>query len=423
MVSHRHTSLRGSALERQASFKHMPDFERGRLMVLKALHNLLVLVLHVERRFEPWFRPALDSVLRDPLAKFIQSRINKRRKPESLRLAEERPSPGEEAHLQEIIDLMAAQMRNHFQPARFERGGNTKTHGLVRGIFVVRDDVPSHMRHGIFAQPRSFPAWVRYSGPGPTVPADIDDVGFVSMTIKLMGVGGQKLLSDEKFTQDLLGICTPTFVTPDVRANARLQYWSLKEMPVFYFFDPKDHHILDFLMQSLWNETQYNPLGQRYYSCVPYLLGEGQAMQYAFFPKTEVLQNIPRLPFRPPDNYLRDNMVKTLIEKDVEFDILVQIQTDPFRMPIENAAVLWPEKLSPRVPVAKLQIPRQKFDSPCQFAFADNLTYNPWHCLPEHRPLGNQSRARLKLYVELSKLRLTMNCKQHIEPTGDELFE
>jgi hypothetical protein len=423
MVSHRHTSLRGSALDRQASFKHMPDFERGRLMLLKALHNLLVFVLHVERRFEPWFRPALDSILRDPLAKFIQSRINKRRKPESLRLAEERPSPGEEAHLQEIIDLMAAQMRNHFQPARFERGGNTKTHGLVRGIFVVRDDVPSHMRHGIFAQPRSFPAWVRYSGPGPTVPADIDDVGFVSMTIKLMGVGGQKLLSDEKFTQDLLGICTPTFVTPDVRANARLQSWSLKEMPVFYFFDPKDHHILDFLMQSLWNETQYNPLGQRYYSCVPYLLGEGQAMQYAFFPKTEVLQKIPRLPFRPPDNYLRDNMVKTLIEKDVEFDILVQIQTDPFRMPIENAAVLWPEKLSPRVPVAKLQIPRQKFDSPCQFAFADNLTYNPWHCLPEHRPLGNQSRARLKLYVELSKLRLTMNCKQHIEPTGDELFE
>lgn len=392
-------------------------------MLLKALHNLLECGLHFERRFEPWFRPAFDAVLRDPLAKFLQVLINLRRHDEGLALAEEKPLPDEEKHTQEIIDRMAAQMRNHFQPARYERGGNTKTHGLVRATFTVRDDVPGHMRHGIFAKPRSFPAWVRYSGPGPIVPADIDDVGFVSMTIKLMGVEGPKLLDDEKSTQDLLCICTPTFVTPDSRANASLQDWSLREMPIFYFLNPKDSHLLDALMQSLWNATQYNPLGQYYYSCVPYLLGEGQAMQYAFYPTTEVYKKIPRLPFRPPDNYLRDNMVKTLAEKDVEFDIRVQVQTDPFRMPIENAGVLWPEKLSPRVPVARLHIPRQKFDSPAQFAFVDNLTYNPWHCLPEHRPLGNQSRTRLRLYSELSKFRLKMNCKPHIEPTGDEVFD
>ena len=32
-------------------------------------------------------------------------------------------------------------------------------------------------------------------------------------------------------------------------------------MPVFYFLNPMDPHLLDFFMQSLWNETQYNPLG------------------------------------------------------------------------------------------------------------------------------------------------------------------
>jgi hypothetical protein len=42
----------------------------------------------------------------------------------------------------------------------------------------------------------------------------------------------------------------------------------------------------------------------------------------------------------------------------LEFEIRVQVQTDPFRMPIEKAAVLWPEKLSPRVPVANLHIPK-----------------------------------------------------------------
>jgi hypothetical protein len=392
-------------------------------MLLKRLHDALEFGLHVERRFEPWFRPAFDRILREALASVIQLLINLRRHDDGLGLAEEQRLPDEEAFLSDIIETMAAQMRNHFPPGAYQRGGNTKTHGLVRGTVTIRDDLPPHLRHGILAQPHSFPAWVRYSGPGPIAPPDIDDVGFVSMAIKLMGVPGPKLWADEKATQDLICICTPTFVTPDTRANAALQHWSLREMPVFYFFDPRATHLLDFLMQSLWNETQYNPLGQKYYSCVPYLLGEGRAMQYSFYPKTEVYRKISALPLRPPDNYLRDNMVRTLAEKDVEFDILVQVQTDPYRMPIENAAVLWSEKLSPRVPVATLHIPRQKFDSPAQLEFVSYLSFNPWHCLPEHRPLGNQSRARRRMYEELSKLRQAMNSTPHVEPTGDEVFE
>jgi len=392
-------------------------------MLLKRLHDALVAGLLFERRFEPWFRPAFNWALRNPMAAAIQFLINVRRPNEGLGLAEEKILPGEAESLQEIIDRMAAQMRNHFPPGRYLRGGNTKTHGLVRGTVTIRDDLPPHLRHGILAEPRSFPAWVRYSGPGPTAPADIDDVGFVSMAIKLMDVPGPKLWDNETATQDLICICTPTFVTPDTKANAALQEWSLREMPVFYFLDPHDTHILDLLMQSLWNQTQYNPLGQYYYSCVPYLLGEGQAMQYSFYPKTKVYQKVPQLPFRPPDNYLRDNMVKTLNEQDVEFDIMVQVQTDPHRMPIENAAVLWPEKLSPRIPVARLHIPRQKFDSPAQFDFVSYLSYNPWHCLPEHRPLGNQSRARRRMYEVLSTLRQREDNTPHIEPTGAETFD
>lgn len=392
-------------------------------MVMKALHDALVAVNRIERRIEPFIRPPLDALLRDPQAALIQFLINLGRRHEGLALAQERPIPDEEAHIQAIIDTMRAQMSGRFAPGRYERGGNTKTHGVLRGEVTIRDDLPAHLRHGVFAAPRSFPAWVRFSGPGPDAPADIDDVGFVSMTIKLMDVPGPKLLDDEKHTQDLLCVCTPTFVTPDARANARLQLWSLRGTPLWYFLDPRDAHPLDLLMQSLWNKTQSNPLGERYYSCVPYLLGEGQAMQYAFYPRTKVDRRIPRLPLRPPDNYLREAMVRTLSETDVEFDIMVQVQTDAFRMPIENAAVLWPESLSPHIPAATLRIPRQTFDTPAQLAFAGVLSYNPWHCLAEHRPLGNQSRTRLRLYSELSRFRQEMNATPHIEPTGAEVFE
>jgi hypothetical protein len=340
-----------------------------------------------------------------------------------LKIAEERQLPDEETYVDSIIASFREQMGLLWKPGGYERGGNTKTHGIVRAEFVVRDDLPARLRHGIFAEPRTYRAWVRFSGPGPYITPDIDDVGFMSISIKLMGVPGPKLMDDEKFTQDMFGVSTPTFVTPDVKANAQLQMESVKNATVHYFVNFGRHHVLDFLMQSLWTKTQSGPFEAPYFSCVPYLLGEGQAMEHSVWPTSKRRTPIPRLPFRPPNDYLRDSMVATLAEEDVELDFRVQLQTDPHLMPIENNAVLWPEKLSPRISVATIRIPKQKFDSPAQLNFARRLSFNPWHCIPEHRPLGNQSRARKRMYWTLSALRQSMNATPHYEPTGDEVFD
>ena len=380
-------------------------------------------LVHLERRFEPLFRPAFDALLRDPLATLVTALINARRPNDGLRIAEERAIPDEQTYVDSIISSFEKQMRLLWRPGGFERGGNTKTHGIIRADFIVHNNLPENLRRGIYAEPRTYRAWVRFAGPGPYVTPDIDDVGFMSMSIKLMGVPGAKLMDEEKFTQDMFGVSTPTFVTPDVNANAQLQIESLKNAQIFYFLNFQRSHVLDLIMQGLWIKTQSSPFEAPYFSCVPYLLGEGQAMQYSMWPKTKKRTPIPRLPLRPPDDYLRDAMVSALAEGDIEFDIRLQLQTDPHRMPIENNAVLWPVKLSPRVSVATLRIPRQKFNSPAQIDFAKRLSYNPWHCVAEHRPLGNQSRARHRIYLLLSQLRHNMNNVPHYEPTGDETFD
>jgi len=401
-----------------------PDPPPAGSKLLLAVHRAGVVLLHIERRLEPFFRRAFDRALREPIASLTQFLIDWRRPNEGLKLAEERIAPDEEASLDSIIASFAGYMQRTYQPGNYQRGGNTKTHGIVRAQVTIREDLPAHLRHGVFATPRTFQAYVRFSGPGPNMPRDIEDAGFMSMAVKLMGVPGPKLMADEQFTQDLITVCTPTFVTPNTRENAKLQIWSFRDQPVFYFLNPMDSHLRDFVMQTLWTETQYNPLGCRYWSCVPYLLGEGQAMIYSFYPKSEVITKIPGVPFgRVPPNYLRDNMVATLARQDVEFDLLVQVQTDPHRMPIENAAVRWPEKLSPFIAAATVHIPKQRFDTPAYVEFAKHLSMNPWHCLPEHRPLGNQSRARRRMYIELSKLRQDRNQTPHIEPTGNEVLD
>ena len=391
--------------------------------LLNFLCNASTKMVQFERRFDPWIRPVFDVTLRDPMARLVTALINSRRSNDGLGIAEERIEPDEEAFLDSIVSSFQSQMRGLWKPGKFERGGNTKTHGIVRGEFIVHDNLPENFRRGIYATPRSYPAWVRFSGPGPYITPDIDDVGFMSISVKLMDVPGPKLADDEKFTQDMFGVSPPTFVSPDTRANAQLQIQSGKNAQILYFVNLHDSHVLDLIMQGLWIKTQSSPFEAPYFSDVPYLMGEGQAMEYSFWPKSNRKTRIPNLPFRPPDNYLRNAMVASLASGDVEFDVRVQMQTDAFLMPIENAGVLWPEKLSPRVSVATLRLPRQTFDSPAQLEFARVLSYNPWHSIAEHRPLGNQGRARRRMYTELAQLRQSMNGVTHYEPTGNERFD
>jgi hypothetical protein len=207
-------------------------------VILNRVSDLFTLMLQLERRFDPFIRPAFDAVLRDPVAELTTALINRQRPNEGLKIAEEKLMPDEEAYLDSIISSFTKQMHLLWKSGAFERGGNTKTHGIVRGEFIVHENLPATLRHGIYAEPKTYRAWVRFSGPGPYITPDIEDVGFMSISIKLLGVPGPKLMDDEKFTQDMFGVSTPTFVTPDTKANAQLQIESVKERPDLLLSQP-----------------------------------------------------------------------------------------------------------------------------------------------------------------------------------------
>jgi hypothetical protein len=386
---------------------------------LQPISELSIWGWRLERRTEFLWRNQFDRFLLPPLFGAAQALLNATRPDQGLALAEEQELPQERRCTQEIIDQLAAFMKENWLPGAVQRFGNTKTFGVVRAEFRVRGDLPDQLRHGVLANARTFPAWVRFSGPGPYAPPDLYDYGQCSVGIKLMDVPGPKLLNDERFTQDLTMVSPASFVTPNVRENAKLQRYVRARTNLFYFINPADTHLLAAIMQALYSRMHTSPLETRYYSNVPFLLGKGQAVQYSLRPRPATRT---RIPVRASDNYLREAMARTLARGPWSFDFMVQLQTDPHRMPIEDAPVKWPERLSPYIPVAELRIPRQRFDTPAQLAFADNLSYNPWHSLEVHRPLGNQNRARQRMYQELSRLRQSMNDTPHVEPTGAERF-
>ncbi len=382
------------------------------------VNDAFVGLIALEHRVDPYFRDAFDAAFQRPLAGAVQALIRLLHPSRETALCQEVPIRGEEQITSEITEQMARFTEREYRGRIAERAGNTKTYGVVHAELRVLDEVPPALRHGLFAAPASYPAWIRFSGPGPLSPPDVEDAGILSIGIKVMGVPGPKLL-DEQHTQDFLGISCPTFTTPDVVENLKLQKHIFAGTPSLYFLDPRDSHYLDGAMQALYARMNTSPLEVRYWSCVPFLCGEGQAVKLSVRPLSP---GRTRIPWNPPADWLRQSMAQTLDHESAEFEVSIQRQTDPRRMPIENASVDWPERLSPFVPVAHITVPSQQFDTPEQHAFARTLAFNPWHCVAAHRPLGNQNRARRTLYAELSRLRQAMNGEPLVEPDASDLL-
>jgi hypothetical protein len=71
----------------------------------------------------------------------------------------------------------------------------------------------------------------------------------------------------------------------------------------------------------------------------------------------------------------------------VQFEFLMQLQTDAKTMPIEDTTIEW---ASPFHCVGTINIPSQDFRNPEQLALAEHLSFTPWRALAEHRSLGDQ---------------------------------
>jgi hypothetical protein len=383
------------------------------------INDAILGLVTLEHRVDPYFRDTLNSLFQRPLVNIVQFFLRLLHKNPETKLCQEVIEADEPAIAAAITEKMKEFTAREYTGRVAERAGNTKTYGVVRAEFEVLAAVPDVFKKGMFAEPETYPAWIRFAGPGPLSPPDVADAGILSIGVKVMGIAGDKLLDDEKWTVDFSGISCPTFTTPNTKENLKLQSEIYARTPVFYFLKPFDSHLLDMAMQGLYARMNRSPLEVRYWSCVPYLCGEGLAVKYSVTPNSN---HQTKIPWNPPGNWLRQSLAMRLAIEDVVLDFEIQAQTDPRRMPIEDASIEWQENLSPFVTIAKIRIPKQRFDSPEQLAFANVLSYNPWHTTATHRPLGNQNRARKLIYTQLSELRQAMNHAPHIEPNGSEVF-
>jgi len=113
-------------------------------------------------------------------------------------------------------------------------------------------------------------------------------------------------------------------------------------------------------------------------------------------------------------------MMEHLKSQPAKFDFTVQLRNDATPDVVDNPKLEWDEKKYPAQTVAVITIPPQSFYSFEQMRFCENLSYTPWHALPEHRPVGQMNDIRKEVYLASSKLRHDINGTPPTEPTGSE---
>ena len=343
-------------------------------------------------------------------------------------IGEEREPPEEKALIEHLKQAILARLEKRYPPNALtvRRDAHPKTHGCVRAEFTVTDAVPEALRYGVFQSPQTFKAWIRFSSGRPVTHSD-KEADTQGMAMKLMGVDGEKILrgdAAEKRTQDFVMASSPTFFIRNMEEYIAFETEEFQNLPdgLLKKLDMAKHFILRGQIQELLTvqrsqaQKVSNPLQIRYWSQTPYKMGPGAVKFTALpVPSTQdfALEN-------PDDDFLQTAMTNHLQGEDAIFDFMAQVQTDAAAMPIEDPVVNWDEDVSPFQKVATIRIPRQTFDSREQFRFAENLSFTPWHCLPEHRPLGGINRARRVVYEAISEYRHAMNGAERPEPTGEE---
>ena len=314
-------------------------------------------------------------------------------------------SPDEEKLSNDLLRILTLMLRKEYPKGKTVlRDAHPKSHGLVKAEFVV-PELPTDLKVGLFSKPGTYKAYIRFSNGAKPQADKIGDIRGVG--IKIFGVEGEHCLEGEKTTQDFLLINNPVLPAGNPKDYFNLFTSSMSGNPLKYFFswNPFEWKIGDLLiLHDIRSQKVPSPLSLKYYSTTPYAWKEG-AVKYALFPTGDYTKQIQD---DSSENYLREQMKKELSEKSASFDFNIQ-KGDLKVHSIENASAHWDEGRAPFQKLATILIPKQNFDTPDQNTLAENLSFDPWHSLVDHTPIGGINRMRKVVYYGITKYRHEKN--------------
>ncbi|MGE5451476.1 MAG: catalase [Acidobacteriota bacterium] len=276
----------------------------------------------------------------------------------------------------------------------------------VAATLDIPNGLPLYARHGLFAHPGRFDAWVRLSNGGADKAADRkpDVRGFA---IQIQGIQGPSALGQGATqVQSFLLINQPAFAfaKSDEFVSLVMQAAQGPRAMIRYLF--KRYGLWGGLKKirrfaKAFGKPFSGFATERFYSAAPLACGP-YAVRVRLVP---VGQPAPRAD-KPRSSEKVDwaaDFHQHVSQGPLRFDLQLQFFVDEARTPIEDASVDWPEAVSPYVTVAHLTVPMQEVNAAGGQDLAARIeaaAIDPWAALMAHRPLGEVMRARKVVYYQ-----------------------
>ena len=349
----------------------------------------------------------------------------------------EKPEPDEAKTGQQLQAVLHSIMETTSKDyGHAVRSVHAKSHAILQGTLTIRPGLDPTLAQGLFAKPGTHPVVMRIS----TIPGDVlDDAVSVprGLAIKVLNVEGARLSgSEDATTQDFVMVNGPAFAAPKASAflgNLKLLAsttdkgeWAKKALSsVMRGLESglEAVGIKSALVATLGGQPLTNPASETYYSQTPFRYGNYVA-KFSIAPTSPNLIALKekRIKLDGRRDALREEITTLFAHEGGTWDLRVQLLTDPDKMPIEDASVVWPETASPFQPVATIEIKAQPVWTPPRARVGDDeLAFSVWHGLAAHRPLGSINRVRKDAYKMSADFRAQFNkCPIH-EPTELDL--
>lgn len=305
-------------------------------------------------------------------------------------------SPDEAALIAEFIDFLKTASAKRYPSGTMKRFNQGRQTAFLQAEFTVPDGLPDAHRVGIFAVPRTYPAWIRFANAASDSDRERDIRG---MSIELSNVNGENLTPGSN-AQDFVLNSYPVMVAANthdflelLRAN---EAGGLRR--IMYFLT----HLTSARIGAAARQNPSCHLDIEYWSTTPYRFGSNRIVKYAVRPTSRRTSAKPAL---LTDTYLTDAMRAHMDQDEATFDFLIQFHVDDQRTPIEDATVEWTASDSPYHRVGVIRIPRQRFEDADRVTRGEQMTFNPWYSLAEHAPVGGMNRARSEIYRAMAEFR------------------
>ncbi len=312
------------------------------------------------------------------------------------------------------------------------RSVHAKTHGILQGYLEVDTGLRGDLAQGLFAKPGRYPVVMRFS----TIPGDILDDSVSTpraLAIKVIGVEGERLEGSERdVTQDFVLNDGPAFGAPDpkrflakLRLLARTTNRAQRLKKILSAVMRQVQKVIVVItgrpnstVATLGGHPETHILGDTFYSQAPLRFDDFVA-KISVAPKSPELKALTRSPLNVNGvpNGLREAVLDFFKKNGGVWEVRAQLCTDLEHMPIENAAVVWSEEVSPYQRIARITVKPQLAWSEVRSSVVDDgMSFTPWHGLAAHRPLGGIMRVRKAAYEAAKKFRAERNGRVIQEP-------